>query len=145
MDRPIARTEHLIFEEVQDESVVYNPEQKKAYNLNSTLTWIWRRCNGQSTVQQIAADFGRQFETDNALEIVVSGLRQLQTSQLVDGMTDLGEMPESTVSRRSVVTAGSVLLPAMVSVLAPPPAAAKSKPDKEKDNGHGNKKDKGDN
>jgi hypothetical protein len=143
VDRPIARTEHLIFEEVLDESVIYNAEEKKVHNLNSTLTWIWRRCNGESTVQQIAADFGRQFETDNALEIVVSGLRQLQSSQLVDGMTNLGEMPESSVSRRSVVTAGSVLLPAMISVLAPPPAAAKSKPDKETDNGHGHKKDKG--
>jgi hypothetical protein len=144
VDRPIARTEHLIFEEVLDESVVYNPEQKKAYNLNSALTWIWRRCNGQSTVQQIAADFGRQFETDNAFELVVSGLRQLQSSQLVDGMTNLGEVPESSVSRRSVVTAGSVLLPAMISVLAPPPAAAKSKPDKPKDKGPGRKKDKDD-
>jgi hypothetical protein len=38
----------------------------------------------------------------------------------------------SRVSRRAVVTGGSILMPLVVSIVAPTPAAAQSHPDKDK-------------
>jgi hypothetical protein len=136
-DCPVVRKDQLICEDVSEECVIYDSRQKRAHHLNSTLTWIWRRCDGNTSIDSLAADCERQFNITNGFHVVLTGLEQLDARDLLEHPIDItGVMAAETtaVSRRAVVATGSVLMPLVVSILAPTPAAAKSKDkDKEKD------------
>ena len=136
---PAVRKDQLMCEDVSEECVIYDSRQKRAHHLNSTLTWIWRRCDGKTSIESLAADCERQFNITNGLHVVLTGLEQLDARDLLENTIDInGVMAAGTtaVSRRAVVATGSVLMPLVVSILAPPPAAAKSK---EKDKNKGKK------
>jgi hypothetical protein len=138
-ERPMVRRDGLLSEELSDECVVYDRRQNKAHHLNSTLTFIWHRCDGSTSIQAIGTEFERQFSVTNGLDVVLLGLQQLQARDLLEAPLGLAEASgtwNTAMSRRAMVIAGSVLMPAVTSILAPTPAAAKSAP-KEKD-----KKDK---
>jgi hypothetical protein len=127
---PVVRKDQLICEDVSEECVIYDSRQKRAHHLNSTLTWIWRRCDGNTSIESLAADCERQFNITNGFHVVFTGLEQLDARYLLERPLDINDVmaAEATaVSRRAVVTGGSVLMPLVFSILAPTPAAAKSK------------------
>ena len=132
--QPARRKDQLISEEVSGECVIYDQRKKKAHHLNSTLTWIWHRCDGNTRVKALSSAFEQEFDASNSLDILFTGLKQLQSRQLLETPVNLPEIAtggKSGISRRAMVAAGSALMPAIVSILAPTPAAASS--DKEKD------------
>ena len=127
--RPLVRTNQLICEEVSGELVVYDSLQKKAHHLNSTLTWIWHRCDGDTPMEALAAAFEQQFNVTNGLHVLSMGLEQLNANGLLENQIDIDEViaaQKNAVSRRAVVVGGSVLMPLVVSILAPTPGTAKS-------------------
>jgi hypothetical protein len=138
MLHPLARRTDVISEEVSGDCIVYDPRRNKAHHLNSTLTWIWNRCDGQTDVESMTESFECQFGTTISTEMLISGLQQLEKCELLEGPIQLPDV--ASVSRRSVM-AGAVLMPAVVSILAPTPAAAQSR-DKDKDKDKKEKKDK---
>jgi hypothetical protein len=126
----------VISEELAGECVLYDGVRKKAHSLNPTLTWIWRRCDGQASIEEMADAFEQQFHVENGLEVVLSGLRLMQSYDLLEDLEDMRNLLDANelgMNRRTVIAAGSALLPAMISVMAPTAAAAKSKPEKIKD------------
>jgi hypothetical protein len=131
--QPARRRDQLISEEVSGECVIYDQRKKKAHHLNSTLTWIWHRCDGNTPVKALSSAFKQEFDASNSLDILFTGLKQLQSRQLLETPVNLPEIATSakSISRRAMVAAGSALMPAIVSILAPTPAAASS--DKEKE------------
>jgi len=134
-ERPMVRRDQLLSEELSGECVVYDRRQNKAHHLNSTLTFIWSRCDGSTSIQAMTTEFERQFSVPNGLDVVLRGVHQLQTRDLLEAPLNLPEVSgtlNTAMSRRAVVVAGSLLMPAVTSILAPTPAAAKSAP-KEKD------------
>lgn len=134
---PAVRKDQLLCEDLSEECVIYDGRQTKAHHFNSTLTWIWRRCDGNTSIESLASDFEQQFNVTNGLPVVLTGLQQLDARDLLQSPLDINEVmaAEATaVSRRSVVAGGSVLMPLVFSILAPTPAAAKSK-EKDKDKG----------
>jgi coenzyme PQQ synthesis protein D (PqqD) len=131
--RPIVRTDQLVCEDVSGECVIYDAREKKAHHLNSTLTWIWRRCDGNTTIEALADNFERQFNITDGLPVLITGLEQLEARDLLDNPVDLNLLTaeQVAINRRAVIVGGSVLMPLVVSILAPTPAAAKSE-DKDK-------------
>jgi hypothetical protein len=90
-------------------------------------------------LKALSSAFEQEFDAPNSLHIVFTGLDQLQLRQLLETPLNLPEIAtggKSEISRRAMVAAGSALMPAIVSIIAPIPAAASS--DKEKGNGQGN-------
>ena len=62
---------------------------------------------------------------------MLPGLKQLEARDLLEaplGLPEIAETSNGAVSRRAMVMAGSLLMPAVTSILAPAPAAAKSTP-----------------
>jgi hypothetical protein len=77
----------------------------------------------------MATAFNEEFSVADGRQIVLTGLQKLEASQLLENQLEIGEIvatASTLVSRRSVVAGGPVLMPLMVSILAPTPAAAKS-------------------
>jgi hypothetical protein len=131
---PLVRADQLVCEDISGECVIYDGHQKKAHHLNSTVTWIWHRCDGNTSIEALAAEFEQQFEITNGLDVLMTGLEQLEARDLLEPSTEMSGFladQRSTLSRRDVVVGGSFLMPLVVSILAPTPAAAKSK-EKEK-------------
>ena len=52
---PRARQDELVVEELQDETLVYDLERHKARCLNRTAALVWRHCDGQTSVAEVAA------------------------------------------------------------------------------------------
>jgi len=130
---PLARTTELICEELSGECVIYDSRQKKVHRLNPTMTWIWQACTGTANVEAITEGFERQFNVAGGEEVVLAALLQLESLDLLERPTDVSDVTaviaNEVVSRRTVISA-SLLMPAVVSILAPTAEAAKSKPDK---------------
>jgi hypothetical protein len=109
--------------------VIYDSRHKKAHHLNSTLTWIWHRCDGTFSIEELATAFEQHFQVINGTDAVLTGVEQLSSRGLLEEPIDLpaGLLAASgSVSRRTVVVGGSALMPVIASIVAPTPAAAKS-------------------
>jgi hypothetical protein len=133
MYKPRTRTDNVIAEDILGECVIYDGSTKKAHQLNSTLSWIWKHCDGTRTVDDLATAMQRDLGYDGTKNVVASGLRQLADAKLLEpASVDLSfaATTDSTVSRRSVMAGAAIVAPMISSILAPTPAAAKSKPDK---------------
>jgi hypothetical protein len=131
--KPLARKNQLIVEDLIGECIVYDGNHKKAHSLNSTLTWIWHHCDGSTDVEEMALQFKREFSSADSLDVVLSGIQQLEAANLLvlSPQEDTSSVPCGPVmSRRAVVAASSALVPVIASILVPTAAAAKSKPDK---------------
>ena len=124
--RPQARTDGLVVRELPDEVLVYDTESHEAHCLNATAALVWRRCNGSSTVSEIAASLaGELGEADE--EVVWLALEELWKRQLLVGEEPVAEesgMSRSTLLRRVGVGAAVVSLPAIASLVAPSAAHA---------------------
>jgi hypothetical protein len=133
MYKPAKRKHDLLLEHLQGDCIVYDNSNKKVHHLNSTLAWVWNHCDGIQSVHELAAAMSDELGFDNANEIVATSLKQLADANLLESNSiDVSALPvpEVLVSRRTVMASAVVIAPAMVSILAPTPAAAKSKPDK---------------
>jgi hypothetical protein len=137
-----ARTEELVHETIGTECIIYDIRSRKAHCLNDVLHWIWQQCDGQTTAEEITAEFGRRFDSTDAVTHVSAGLRQLAAANLLTGEIPPAILTAPGMSRREMVGAASLAVPVLTSILAPTPAAAKSKEDGEKDRGEDKDKDK---
>ena len=52
--RPIARKSGLVVQEVPDEVLVYDLESNKAHCLNQSAAMVWKSCDGNNSVSEIA-------------------------------------------------------------------------------------------
>lgn len=58
---PHARLDGLVITEVDNETLVYDMERDKAHCLNQTAALIWRRCDGKTTVREMAGLLQKQL------------------------------------------------------------------------------------
>jgi len=116
---PGARRENLVTTEVKEEVLVYDEERHHIHHLNQTAAAVWRLCNGQRTVSDIAQVTGIE---EDAVRIT---LHKLDQANLLNGAlaTDM----RGNQSRRSFMKkVGIAAVPAIVSVTAPSAAVASS-------------------
>jgi len=133
VQKPRIRQDNVLAEEVQGECVVYDSGSKKAHHLNSTLSWVWKHCDGTHTIEDLTTAMQRDLGGKDASGIVVTGLKQLADANLLEPKSFDPHyfVPEGpAVSRRSVIAGATIVAPVISSILAPTPAAAKSKPEK---------------
>jgi hypothetical protein len=133
-DKPRVRQSDLFSEEIHGERVIYDESNQKVHRLNSTMSWVWSHCDGSRTLDDLIAAMQGETGNEEARGLITSGLKQLAEANLLETESvDLNALmtEPGTVSRRAAVAAGvSIAVPAMTSLLAPMPAAAKSEPAK---------------
>jgi hypothetical protein len=128
-ERPLARTDKLVVEPFDDETLVYDLTSHKAHCLNHASALIWRQCDGRQSVEAIAARLSEECPI-HAREIAVRmALDQLANADLLTRWAVL-ERSESP-SRRDVIrtaglVAGASLVPIIETIMAPLAAQAAS-------------------
>jgi len=127
---PKARDEQIIVEQILDETLVYDLKRHKGHRLNRTAAAIWRRCDGQTTVAEMAASLPELGLPADA-ELVRYTLARLEGVHLLHERVT-PRLRKPTISRREILSklaqGGSValLLPVVSSIAAPTPAMAAS-------------------
>jgi hypothetical protein len=114
---------------VLDEFVIYDQDRDVIHRLNPISARIWRLCDGRTTPAEIASALCANVDHPVEESLVWFGLSRLGRAHL---LTEPVQLPEEIVvrSRRGVLRnmaragAGVVLLPTVVSLLAPTPAEA---------------------
>ncbi len=128
---PMARQDELVVEELQDETLVYDLKRHKARCLNRTAALIWRHCDGQTSVADVAALLEEQLATPTDEAVVWMALGRLGRAHLLSEPVTL-PADRAQYSRREVLrtlrrVAGiSLLLPVIESIVAPRAAAQAS-------------------
>ncbi len=125
---PHARKESLLVEELSDETLVYDLERHKAHCLNPTAAFVWRHCDGQTSVGELARLLEDELGIPANEEVVWLALDRLERVHLLQERGKHGtETP--LYSRRQLVTRLGqigIAVPMIVSIVSPLAAAAVS-------------------
>ncbi len=121
---PKARQKDLVVEELPNETLVYDLERNKAHCLNPTAALVWSRCDGKTSVADMAGLLEREMDLPADESLVWMALDRLGKARLLEEPVKLpGEA--ARYSRREMMrTLGRVagltlLLPAVSSIVAP--------------------------
>jgi hypothetical protein len=121
--KPQARRRGLLLRELPDELLVYDQERHRAHCLNRTAALVFRHADGSRTVDELAL----LLDGGDVREIVVQALAQLDEAGLLAAPVE-EQLPPAGIDRRHAVRrmgiAATILLPAVVSIVAPMPAEA---------------------
>ncbi len=126
-----AMQDDLMVEELQDETLVYDLKRHKAHCLNRTAALVWRHCDGQTSVADVAALLEEQLATPADEAVVWMALDRLGRAHLLREPVTLSA-DRAQYSRREVlrtlqpVAGFSLLLPVIESIVAPRAAAQAS-------------------
>jgi hypothetical protein len=130
--RPVARTEGLLTETLDDELLVYDLAGDTALHLNETAALVWRRCDGTRTVAELITlvrlELGEAVDAD----VVLMALDNLSDHGLISSGYEEREGAAVALSRRRFfkrvgVTGGFALsAPVVYTALVPTAAAALS-------------------
>lgn len=123
--KPVARQEGLVVQEMTDEILVFDLEANKAHCLNQTAASVWKVCDGENSVSMIA----RLLETESgkpvAEDLVWLAIDQLNESRL---LFEPVAVDFKNQSRREVIKkiglAAVIALPLVSSLVAPTAARA---------------------
>jgi hypothetical protein len=123
--RPIARKSGLVVQEVPDEVLVYDLETNKAHCLNQSAAMIWKSCDGNNSVSEIAKLVEQQAGGKVTEDFVWLAIDQLSENNLLEKSIDVDF---AGPSRREVIKkiglASMIAIPVIASLVAPQSALA---------------------
>ena len=127
--RPIAREADLVIQEVEDEVLVYDLNTNKASCLNATAASVWRHCNGQNDLSEIAAAMRVTTDIQVDDEVVWLAIDQLRRADLLRTAPRLPKSFSGMTRRelaKRVALASAAAIPVISSLVAPKPVHANS-------------------
>jgi len=124
-ERPTARKSGLVVQEVPDEVLVYDLESNKAHCLNQSAAMIWKSCDGNNSVSEIAKLVETQAGEKITEDFVWLAIDQLSENNLLEQQVASNFQGQS---RRDVIKkiglASMVAIPVIASLVAPQSALA---------------------
>jgi hypothetical protein len=124
--RPLARTDGLIVQSVDAETVVYDTATNKAYVLSPSASAVWRACNGKRTIRDLAQLLGNDSPADEHVVWYALGELKDLLEEPVTLPTHLSGISRRRFLRMTGAVAAGVAIPVVVTMVAPAPAAAQS-------------------
>jgi len=86
------RRDGLCCRTLDDEAVLYDPAHHGVHFLNRTAYFIWRSCDGRSSVEDVAAAVAHAFDVDSGAPgpdtMVLSDVRRTLTELADNGLVD---------------------------------------------------------
>ncbi|MEK6302350.1 MAG: PqqD family protein [Acidobacteriota bacterium] len=123
---PEARKEGLIVHPISEEVLVYDLDRHKAHSLNKTAALVWNRCDGKTSVAELAQCLGDELKAPVDQDVVWLALDQLAKARLLHEHTPMSQKPG--LSRRELIkrigVGGAMALPLITSIIAPTAAQA---------------------
>lgn len=127
LQKPVARHEGLVVQEMPDEVLVYDLNTNKAHCLNKSAAAVWKNCDGSNSITDIAAILKNEFKTSVSEDFVWLAIDQLGKDELLEEKLTA---PANGLTRREamrrVALASLIALPVVASLTAPTAAQAAS-------------------
>jgi hypothetical protein len=124
---PQARTTDLVTREMPDELLVYDLKRHKAHCLNQTAAAVWKYCDGNKSIAEIASAMGSDLQADIDESMVWLAVERLGKANLLETRVT-PPVGASMVSRREAMRrlrlGAAVAAPLVLSILAPTAAYA---------------------
>jgi|SRR5882724_1674884 len=124
---PLARKSQLVTREVAGDLLVYDRDSDQAHCLNPTAAMVWARCDGMTTVAEMAQLLEDEMNVSAADEVVWFALEQLRKSRLLQDpfvrSARMQRMSRRVLMKRLGITA-AVTMPLVSSIVAPTAVAA---------------------
>lgn len=125
----LARKDHLVVQELQEETLVYDLKRHTAHCLNQTAAFVWDHCDGQTEVATIAKLLAKELQKPMGEDVIWLALKQLQNANLLQENVIAGGVSRRDVIRRMGVGSAAVLaVPLVTTILAPTASAAATPP-----------------
>ena len=121
---PRARTNRLVTRDLGDELVVYDLESHKAYCLNQVATQVFRHCDGETTIPDMARRIGGALGLPVDEHAVRLGLVRLEKAHLLDGPVGLPLHSSRREMLRTLGRAAAVVVPLVTAITVPTSAQA---------------------
>lgn len=80
---PQARQDELFIEQLGEELLVYDARHFCAHRLNPTAAWMWRHCDGRTTVAQAAQLLAAELQQSVEEELIWLSLETLERANLL--------------------------------------------------------------
>ena len=124
---PIARKTGLVVQEVPDEVLVYDLDNNKAHCLNQSAAMVWRSCDGNNSVADIAKLVETQAGSKVTEDFVWLAIDQLSENNLLEQQIKTGFAGQSRREAiKKIGLASMVAIPVIASLVAPQSALAAS-------------------
>ena len=120
--KPQRRKEGLVVKELPDEVLVYDLERHRAHCLNPTAGFVFKQCDGDTSVKEIAKRLGQDMAVPADEKWVFLALDRLRKAHLLErpnGATRNGASYSRRELLRRAGVAGAALLPLVTSLVAP--------------------------
>ena len=119
---PRARQRALVVRELDGELLIFDRERDIAHALNGTAAAVWKRCDGATSVTEMAqllsAELGQRVDES----MIFQALKELDRQRLLDEYAGKAQ-PPGTLSRRDMVVktglAAAAVIPVITSLAAP--------------------------
>lgn len=126
---PQSRSEQLVIQKTADETLVYDLDRHKAHCLNQAASAVWSRCDGNTTIGQMAQILHRDLDIPADETVVLLALSQLEKAKLLDGPVQKsfkGSIParREVIKRLGLIGGAALLLPVITSIVAPTAVSA---------------------
>lgn len=121
---PLGKRENLVVQEFDDEVLVYDLVENKAFCLNQTSSLVWQLCDGKTSVTKISQKITEKLKTPANEDLVWFAIEQLKKENLIENISSLTN-PFVGSSRREIIRkvalSSMIALPIISTVIAPLP------------------------
>lgn len=86
VDRRISKRTDVLFEEIDGETVLFDPKNRDTYSLNQMGSIIWLLCDGERTPYEISEEISNVLgaDLDQVLKDVIKIINELLDKKLVE-------------------------------------------------------------
>ena len=123
---PRARTSRLVTRDLGDELLVYDLDRHKAYCLNQVAMQVFRHCDGETTIPDMALRVGNALGLPVDEQAVSLGLVRLGKAHLLDSPVTQILHTSRREMLRTLGRAAAVVVPLVTAITVPTSAQAAS-------------------
>ena len=128
-NNPLSRQSNIVVQELENEILIYDLNNNKAFCLNETSSSVYQFCDGKNSVAEISDLVSIKLKTLISEDLIQLALKGFQMNNLLENGDEIGDH-FAGLSRREVVKmfglASMVALPFIASIVAPTSANAAS-------------------
>jgi len=117
---PVARKQGLVVQEMPEEVLIYDLDTNKAHCLNNTAAFVWKSCDGNNSISDIAKMFETEVGKNVPEDLIWLALEQLNDKNLLHGESAV--LSKGNTRREVIKKIGltsMIALPIVASLVAP--------------------------
>jgi hypothetical protein len=126
---PASRKEDIVVQKLEDEVLIYDLKENRAFCLNETSALVWQMCDGNKSVTEISQAISQKLKSPATEDFVWLAIDQLKKENLIANSEEI--VPDfNGLSRREVIKkvglGTMIALPLISSLVAPTASQAAS-------------------